>query len=151
MSYILEKDYVEKIYEKFHKEVWVKEDLSFTYFILWNIFPELDPYNIDEDMIVDWSEDKQIDVVYLNKDRNEVNILQVKKSNKWFSSNTVIQIWNGIKWFFKGKENINKLSNIKFKEKILEASEELDWDSNKKKLMFIMLIWLILIVYQKSL
>lgn len=126
MSYILEKDYIEKNYEKFHKEMWVKEDLSFTYFVLWNIFSELDIYNIDEEIIVDWSEDKQIDAVYINKDKNEINILQVKKSNKWFSSNIIIQIWNWLKWFFKDKEEVSKLWNIKLREKILE-SRDLDW------------------------
>lgn len=133
MSYILEKDYIEKNYEKFHKEMWIKEDLSFTYFVMWNIFPELDMYNIDDDTIVDWNQDKQINVVYINKEKNEVNILQVKKSNKWFSSNTVIQIWNGLKWFFKSQDEVNKLWNIKLREKILE-SRNLDWDSDKLKI-----------------
>lgn len=133
MSFELQKTYVLKKFDDFKKEFWktISEDLIFTYFTLWNLFKELDPYNIDDSIITDWTEDKQIDSVYINEDKNELNILQVKKSsstNYW--SNTIIQIWNWIEWFFKDEEEVKKLINFKLKNKILEArdSSKLSWD-----------------------
>jgi len=125
MSYELEKSYISRVFESFQEWFTENEDLVFTYFLTGLIFNDLDSNNIDDDIIVDGAEDKQIDVVYLVPEKNEINILQIKKSNKNFSSNTIIQISNWLDWFLERDiDEIKKLSNIKLKNKILEARDQ---------------------------
>lgn len=138
MSYELQKNYVDRNFNNFSAELDpdLGVDLLFTYFTLWCLFSELDPMNIDEEMITDWWEDKQIDCVYLVPERNEINLIQVKKSNSTkFSSNTVINIFNWVNWFLnQSDEAIMWLNNINFREKIMEARnlEGLSWDVSMK-------------------
>jgi len=130
MSYELQKWYIERNFDNFVKDLnsTDSEDLLFTYFTLWCLFSELDQYNIDKDIITDGWEDKQIDWVYLVPERNEINIIQVKKSNSNFSSNIIIQISNWLDWFLnQPKDKVQKLNNIKLREKILEVREDTSW------------------------
>jgi hypothetical protein len=72
---------------------------------------------------VDGGQDKQIDVITIEQDASEttVYILQAKNEDG-FSSNCLIQMHNGLNWVFnKPRSDINRLSNIKFRDKILEV------------------------------
>ncbi|NCN27292.1 AIPR family protein [bacterium] len=72
--------------------------------------------------IVDGGQDKQIDLIYLEETDDEATcfIIQSKLSSS-FSSNTLIQMKNGLEWIFaKPKKELQTLSNINFKDKISE-------------------------------
>ena len=71
---------------------------------------------------VDGGGDKQIDVITIHQVGQEANIyiLQMKKENG-FSSNSLIQMKNGLNWTFnKTRADIASLKNVKLKDKILE-------------------------------
>lgn len=134
MSFELQKSYIERDFESFTADYKSDDpiDLLFTYYTLGNLFPELDPNNIDPEIITDWGEDKQIDAVYLVPERNELNIIQVKKSNANFSSNVIIQLANWLNWFLsQSEEKILKLNNIRLKDKILEVRNSQDFKMDK--------------------
>lgn len=82
---------------------------------------------IDPEDIVDGGEDKQIDFIHIEDDQQkghaEILIVQ-SKSTKGFSSNTVVQIKNGLDWIFeRPKKDVLSLENHNFKQKILEIRE----------------------------
>ncbi len=76
----------------------------------------------DDTDFVDGGQDKQIDSITIEEEGDEcfVYIIQSKFTDS-FESNRVIQISNGLNWLFnKTREDIDKISNIKFRDKILE-------------------------------
>lgn len=82
---------------------------------------------IDPEDIVDGGEDKQIDFIHIEDDQQkghaEILIAQ-SKSTKGFSSNTVVQIKNGLDWIFeRPKSEVISIANNNFKQKILEIRE----------------------------
>jgi hypothetical protein len=77
-------------------------------------------FNPNDD--VDGGQDKQMDSITIedNSDEATVYITQVKNEDS-FSSNRIIQMGNGLKWLFeKPSTDIDKLPNVKFKDKIRE-------------------------------
>src|SRR5689334_14430113 len=75
----------------------------------------------DPDDLVDGGQDKQIDTSTIDQstDTATVYILQVKNTQS-FSSNEVIKMRNGLDWIFrKPRADVNTLSNVPFKDKIL--------------------------------
>lgn len=99
----------------------IDEDEAFLKFI-YSIYTDKSIYSLDSsDDIVDGGEDKQIDVISIEENDGEatVYILQVKNT-KSFSSNTIIQIRNGLHWIFnKPRSDVSNLSNKAFKDRIL--------------------------------
>ncbi|MEO9964490.1 MAG: AIPR family protein [Reichenbachiella sp.] len=89
---------------------------------------DIDINGIDPaDIIVDGSQDKQIDIIRINENSEEgyavVDIIQAKNSTG-FSSNVIIQIRNGLDWIFeRPKEEYRKIDNEDFVTKIDEIRE----------------------------
>jgi len=108
----------------------IKSDQAFLNLCL-GLVSDLDENNIDDDVIVDGAGEKQIDAVYIyDSGRKIIDIFQTKKTNG-FSSNSIIQVGNGLDWIFEKNESlIKKLSNIKFRNKINDIREI--WDTNLK-------------------
>lgn len=77
----------------------------------------------DPSDLVDGGQDKQIDTITIEEtaeDEATVYIVQAKNTDS-FSSNMIIQMHNGLHWVFeKSKTELEKLSNAKFRDKILE-------------------------------
>lgn len=76
----------------------------------------------DADDLVDGGQDKQVDVITISEDGGsaDVYILQVKNTES-FSSNTLIQMGNGLHWIFeKPRRELATLSNQAFRDKIIE-------------------------------
>ncbi len=70
--------------------------------------------------IVDGGQDKQIDAIKIEDSSDEatIYITQIKSEDN-FSSNSIIQIRNGLKWIFEKRiADIDQLSNMKFKDRI---------------------------------
>lgn len=78
-------------------------------------------YNVNDD--VDGGQDKQIDNITIEeKDGEAVIYITQSKNEESFSSNSIIQIKNGLNWILnKKRAEISTLSNQKFKDKILEC------------------------------
>lgn len=99
----------------------IDENKAFLKFI-YSLYTDKSVYSLDSNEdIVDGGEDKQIDVISIeeNDDEATVYILQVKNTES-FSSNIIIQIRNGLNWIFnKSRKDIDSLSNIAFKDRIL--------------------------------
>ena len=78
-------------------------------------------HSFDPSDLVDGGQDKQIDVITIVDETDEayLYILQVKNT-KSFSSNTLIQMRNGLGWIFnKSRADIDTLANSNFKDQIL--------------------------------
>jgi len=77
--------------------------------------------------LVDGGEDKQIDVITMERQGDNeaiIYILQAKNTPS-FSSNSLIQMRNGLRWLFNTpRAELNKLNNIKFRDKIVEYRSE---------------------------
>lgn len=75
-------------------------------------------YDVNDD--VDGGQDKQIDNITIDeKDGEGIIYLTQTKNEDSFSSNSLIQIRNGLNWVFnKRKVDIDTLTNISFKDKI---------------------------------
>lgn len=76
----------------------------------------------DEDDLVDGGQDKQIDAVTIDADDSsaDVWIVQAKNSSS-FSSNSLVQMGNGLRWFLEApKKELETLDNQPFRDKILE-------------------------------
>ncbi len=72
--------------------------------------------------LTDGGQDKQIDAITLDEGTSQatVYILQVKNSES-FSSNSIIQIRNGLNWLFnKPRADLKTLTNTAFRDKIVE-------------------------------
>ena len=92
-----------------------------------SLFLGVSPDEIETEDIVDGTQDKQIDFVHIEENSKggeaEVLILQTKNT-RGFSSNTLIQLRNGLTWIFeKPKAQFAKLQNESFKSKISEIRE----------------------------
>jgi hypothetical protein len=72
--------------------------------------------------LVDGSQDKQIDLITIVEDDGEADIFILStKFTEGFSSNALIQVRNGLNWIFnKPRADIASISNVPFKDKILE-------------------------------
>ena len=80
-----------------------------------SLFLGVSPGEIETEDIVDGTQDKQIDFVHIEENSKggeaEVLILQTKNT-RGFSSNTLIQLRNGLTWIFeKPKAQFAKLQN----------------------------------------
>lgn len=85
-----------------------------------------------EDSIVDGQSDKQIDLIQIEEDNTTtIRIMQVKNT-KGFESNIVILLRNGLDWIFnREEEEVLKLKNISFRDRILEVRDILDRESKR--------------------
>lgn len=114
-------DQIEKLNETFGLE---NEDKAFQIFAHC-LFTDTSVHSFDPNDDVDGGQDKQIDNITIdNKDgEGTIYISQVKNENS-FSSNSLIQIRNGLNWIFNRKRtDVLTLSNLKFKDKILECKD----------------------------
>ena len=77
--------------------------------------------------IVDGGEDKQIDFIHIEDDQQKGHadiLIAQTKCTKGFSSNTAIQMKNGLDWIFeRPKSDVLSIGNEIFKQKILEIRE----------------------------
>ena len=111
------------------KSLLVSNPEAFAYLCLALVL-DMDENNIDDDIIIDGEGDKQVDAISITQTGNKkiIDLVQIKKESG-FSSNVVIQIENGLKWIFqKSPRDVNKLKNVKLKDKINEIREI--WDAN---------------------
>lgn len=88
---------------------------------------DVDYGSILPDEIVDATQDKQIDVIRIEEDSRagqaHIHIIQAKNS-PGFSSNTLIQMRNGLGWIFsRPKAELETLSNSRFVNKIEEIRD----------------------------
>ncbi|PWX08480.1 AIPR family protein [Clostridium perfringens] len=118
--------------EKYRKENDISDiDQAFLEFIN-DMFFNVNTESDISECIVDGQSDKQIDLIQIEEgDILTIRILQVKKT-KGFESNIVILLKNGLEWIFnRSDEDVIKLKNIAFKNKILEVRDILS-DYNLK-------------------
>lgn len=80
--------------------------------------------SVFEKSIVDGQSDKQIDLIQIEDEEiKTIRIMQVK-NKKGFESNVVILLRNGLEWIFnKDEEDLRRLKNEKFRNRILEVRE----------------------------
>lgn len=120
---LIRQTWIEEETEKVASELNEKIDMAFLMFGAATIL-DVSPSEIEAVDIVDGGQDKQIDYIHIEDDEDKghasINIIQAKNS-KGFSSNTVIQVRNGLDWIFeRPKSEIEQLENAAFKEKINE-------------------------------
>jgi hypothetical protein len=99
----------------------VSQDIAFLRFVH-SLITEQSMHAFDKKELVDGGQDKQIDVITIEQDGEEatVYILQTKNTDS-FSSNSLIQMANGLEWIFnKSRSDISALSNELFRDKIFE-------------------------------
>ena len=87
------------------------------------LFTDTSVNSYDPNDDVDGGQDKQIDNITIDTRDGEGTIyITQSKNEKSFSSNSIIQIKNGLYWIFrKKKADIETISNTKFKDKIKEC------------------------------
>lgn len=114
-------DQIEKLNETLDLK---SEDKAFQIFAHC-LFTDASVYSFDPNDDVDGGQDKQIDNITIDQKDGEGTIFITQiKNEKSFSSNSLIQIRNGLNWIFnKKKSDIQTLSNIKFKDKIFECKD----------------------------
>jgi len=114
-------DQIEKLNETVNLN---SEDKAFQIFAHC-LFTDTSVYSFDPNDDVDGGQDKQIDNITIDQKDGEGTIFITQiKNEKSFSSNSLIQIRNGLNWIFnKKKADIQTLSNIKFKDKIFECKD----------------------------
>jgi hypothetical protein len=107
--------------EKTAATLGVVEDMAFLRFahsvIIGQSIHAFDPSDL-----TDGAQEKQIDAMTIEPGNDEVNlyIIQIKNSSS-FSSNQLILMRNGLDWVFnKPRADLNTLSNISLKDKIIE-------------------------------
>lgn len=88
---------------------------------------DVDYEDIKPEEVVDGGQDKQIDVIRIEDDEERsyasIHIIQAKNTSG-FSSNTLIQMRNGLDWIFgKRKDEVEELENDKLKSKIMEIRD----------------------------
>jgi hypothetical protein len=99
----------------------ISEDEAFLRFV-WSLLTLRSVHLLDPIDLIEGGQDKQIDVMTIDDDQDQaaVYILQAKNTLS-FSSNSVIQMRNGLNWIFnKPRADVRALSNNSFKDKILE-------------------------------
>lgn len=123
---------LEKVKKYCEENLIENNDLGFLKYVneLFLAGSNVETRDLDE-CIVDGQGDKQIDLIQIEEDeRTIIRIIQVKKT-KGFESNVVILLQNGLDWVFNtDREEIEKLRNDSFKDRILEVR---DVFSNHKK------------------
>lgn len=89
------------------------------------LFTDTSVYSYDPNDDVDGGQDKQIDNITIDsRDGEGVIYITQSKNEESFSSNSIIQIRNGLNWIFrKRKADIDTISNTKFKDKIRECKD----------------------------
>ena len=110
---------VEDHIEKTAKILGITEDNAFLIFAH-SLFTDKSIHSFDPSDNVDGGQDKQIDAISIDEINDEafIYVSQVKNEDN-FSSNSVIQIRNGLEWLLlKKNSDVDTLSNKKFKDKI---------------------------------
>ena len=113
---------VEDHIEKTAKALGISEDNAFMVFSH-SLFTDKSIHSFDFNDVVDGGQDKQIDAVTIEEIDDEafIHISQVKNEDN-FSSNSIIQIRNGLEWILLKKNvDVESLSNKKFKDKIKDV------------------------------
>jgi hypothetical protein len=90
-----------------------------------SLFIDNSVYSYDQNDDVDGGQDKQIDNITIDQKEGEgiIFITQAKNEDS-FSSNSLIQIRNGLNWIFnKNRANIDTLTNVKFRDKIKDCKD----------------------------
>jgi len=90
-----------------------------------SLFIDNSVHSYDQNDDVDGGQDKQIDNITIEqKDGEGIIFISQAKNESSFSSNSIIQIRNGLNWIFNKKRvEIETLTNVKFKDKINECKE----------------------------
>lgn len=118
--------WIEEHTTKLAKELGESEDEAFL-LLAASLFLGTSADEIETEDIVDGMQDKQIDFVHIedNSDLGEAEVLIVQaKNTRGFSSNTLIQLRNGLTWIFeKPRAQLDKLENESFRSKISEIRE----------------------------
>jgi AIPR protein len=118
--------WIEEHTSKLAKELGESEDDAFL-LLAASLFLGISADEIEAEDVVDGSQDKQIDFVHIedNSDSGEAEILIIQlKNTRGFSSNTLIQLRNGLTWIFeKPRAQLAKLDNQSFRSKISEIRE----------------------------
>lgn len=114
--------------QNYASEKMISEDEAFMNMIN-ELFIDKDDEDI-QDNIVDGSQDKQIDIIQIDKypedDALIIRIIQVKKE-RGFSSDQMIKIRNGVDWIFKkGINDLYELKNTSLVSKIKEVRDALE-------------------------
>ncbi len=85
------------------KELSIKDNDEAFLWLSSSLLLDCSPGDIEAEDIVDGGQDKQIDFIHIddNQDKGNAEILLLQtKNTDGFSSNTVIQIENGLDWIF---------------------------------------------------
>lgn len=79
-------------------------------------------FAFDEGDLTEGSQDKQIDLITIEEESNQATVYIIQtKNTDGFSSNALIQMKNGLHWLLnKPRSEIRTLSNIPFRDKIIE-------------------------------
>jgi hypothetical protein len=72
--------------------------------------------------LVDGGQDKQVDRISIVEADEEAEVFLISaKNTSTFSSNAIIHLRNGLDWVFnKPKADVQTLSNVKFRDRIIE-------------------------------
>ena len=92
-----------------------------------NLCTNVGIFDFDDSDLVDGTQDKQIDLLTAIQDEKEatIYIVSVKKTDG-FSSTALTQMKDGLDWVFRApKEQLDTLSNLNFKQKILDVRRTL--------------------------
>ena len=120
----IRQNWIEEEAERCGKELGESPDTGFLYLVS-SLLLDCAPADIEAEDIVDGGQDKQIDVIHIEDDREkghaDITIVQAKKADG-FSSNIAIQIRNGLDWVFeRPKAELKGLKNSVFQAKIEEV------------------------------
>jgi predicted CopG family antitoxin len=128
-TFLVKKNFINIKIEKLAKFLSINKDRAFTYLSL-GLLMDLDENNIDDDIVIDGEGDKQIDAILITEIGGEKKVCLIQtKREPGFSSNTVIQMGNGLNWIFgANSREVSKLKNVKLKNKIGEVCDM--WDAN---------------------
>jgi len=105
----------------------LNEDDGFMHWFYRQLFDLDDDDFLPDEEIVDGTGERQIDIFNISLDDSEqtatINLIQVKNTNG-FSANVVSLMKTGLDFIFKiPRKQIEELTNVKFREKILEVRE----------------------------
>lgn len=90
-----------------------------------SLFIDSSVYLYDDNDDVDGGQDKQIDNITIEeKDGEGIIYITQSKNEDSFSSNSLIQIKNGLNWIFnKKRADVDTLANVKFRDKIKNCKD----------------------------
>lgn len=108
--------------EEIEQKLSVSNDVAFLRFAH-SVITGQSIHAFDDTGLVDGAQEKQIDIISIEQDDNQATIFVVQgKSTGGFSSNTVIQMGNGLDWLISAPATeLQKLSNTKLRDKALEV------------------------------